>query len=193
MSLENEISTLTQAVKALTEALVASRSTITTTHAVGDVSQTVTIPYTPEVPPKVASEIPEAVSDFIKFNEALARHDWTYAMSDDPRVCRAGEASEQSLKAWAKRGGKEYADAYDAAQAKAWRRSSEPAVEPPPAPEQPKPVTRDELREIAKKKMSAPGGTPIVKKAVADFGVASITACPDDKLVALKAVLEALP
>lgn len=69
----------------------------------------------------------------------------------------------------------------------------EPKVEPKvePAPVAPT-VTRDELRELAKLKMKPAGMSAKVKQAVLDYGVASITACPDDKLDGLKKVLEAL-
>lgn len=63
-----------------------------------------------------------------------------------------------------------------------------PVLTPPAAPT----VTRDELRELAKLKMKPAGMSAKVKQAVLDYGVASITACPDDKLDGLKKVLEAL-
>lgn len=41
---------------------------------------------------------PSAKSELLLFYEKLQRHDWTYMMSDDPRVGREGEAADRAVR-----------------------------------------------------------------------------------------------
>ena len=140
MSIETEIASLTTAIRNLTDVLLASAAkalpalTPTATVTVAAVSTTVSEPVTTEVPapePKKAVKKEAAPTELELFQKRLSAHDWTYAMSDDPRVNRAGESAEAALKSEAARGGKEFLAAYEAAHAKAWK---QPAPAPAPAP-----------------------------------------------------------
>ena len=182
MSIETEIASLTTAIRNLTDVLLASAAkalpALTATSAVVP-SATVVLPYTEEVQ-KAAAGVAELFADAKKagaipapapepkkavkkeaaptelelFQKRLSAHDWTYAMSDDPRVNRAGESAEAALKSEAARGGKEFLAAYEAAHAKAWGQPTSkpapaapvaPVAAPAPVPEAPT-VSEDDLR-----------------------------------------------
>jgi hypothetical protein len=60
----------------------------------------------------------KAIDDLEAYKEALERHDWTYAFSDDHRWYCSGMAVEKVLKALADKNGTEWKYAYNEAHAK---------------------------------------------------------------------------
>ena len=144
MSIETEIASLTTAIRNLTDVLLASAAkalpaataTFTTFTAPAPAPEPTPAPA-PE-PKKTVKKEPDP-TELELFQKRLSSHDWTYGMSDDPRVNRAGESAEAALKSEAARGGKEFLAAYEAARAKAWK---QPEPTPAPAPT----VSEDDLR-----------------------------------------------
>lgn len=59
------------------------------------------------------------------YYDQLARHDWTYMMSDDPSVYKRGSSSESAIKTTAKQS-PEHQALFDAYSAFAWGRGPKP-------------------------------------------------------------------
>ena len=165
MSIETEIASLTTAIRNLTDVLLASAA-----KALPAATATFTAPApAPEPTPAPAPEPKKTVkkepdpTELELFQKRLSSHDWTYGMSDDPRVNRAGESAEAALKSEAARGGKEFLAAYEAARAKAWK---QPEPTPAPAPT----VSEDDLRvqivELARPNMGDAAHLPTLLAAI---------------------------
>jgi hypothetical protein len=59
-----------------------------------------------------------------EYKTALAKHNWYYQFSDDPRVYRAGESAGTQLFSAAKNGGDDFKRAYNAEHARQFNTSS---------------------------------------------------------------------
>lgn len=68
---------------------------------------------------------PSLNTDLPTFYDRLGRHDWTYMMSDDPKVYQRGSQNEQELLAIS-RMSPAHTELYDAYKAHAWGKGPQP-------------------------------------------------------------------